>query len=96
MPVAAADAARSGCPTRLSKQSHNQRKPFAPSRGIVGAVFALSYAPGPEKKPWDKLMGYPTVHGRMDTENVVLANFGGSAACGGVGAYALSSHDQVC
>lgn len=63
--------------------------------GIVGAVFALGYTPGPEKKPWDTLMGYPTVYGRMDTKGVMLANFGGASGCGGVGAYALASHHAV-
>lgn len=95
MPVAPDAAAKSGCPTQLSRQSFNQRSPFSPALGLVGAVFALSFSPGPEKKPWDKLMGYPTVHGRMDVRNVHLANFDGAAACGGVGAYALASHKKV-
>lgn len=96
MPVADKDAATHGCPTRLSKQSFNKASPFSPALGLIGAVFALAYAPGPEKKPWDKVMGYPMVHGRMDVHNVHLANFGGDGACGGVGAYALASHDKVC
>jgi hypothetical protein len=93
--VGTANSAAYGCPTRLSAQSKNRAMPFTPMLGIVGAVFALAYTPGPEKKPWDMLMGYPMLLGRMDTEGVMLANFGGATACGGVGGYALASHVGV-
>lgn len=31
--------------------------------GLMASSFALDFAPGPEQKPWDKVMGYPLVHG---------------------------------
>ncbi len=47
----------SGCPPVLSRQSYNQASPFGESYGFLGATFAQAFTPGPEKKPWDGLMG---------------------------------------
>lgn len=84
-----------GCHPYLSTKSYNQLAPYTSSLGLVGANFALSYTPGPEHKPWDGLMGYPIVYGRTVVSGVTFADFGGDAACGGVGAYAITSHAKA-
>lgn len=48
----------------------------------MSATFGLGYTPGPEKKPWDGIMGYPTIHGRMDVMNSSFVNFDGLNECG--------------
>lgn len=51
-----------GCHKKLSRQSYNQATPFTPAVGLQSAMFALQFTVGPEKKPWDKPMGYSVVH----------------------------------
>lgn len=96
MPVDPDATAASGCPSRPSGQSKNKRSPFRRSVGLTPAVFALGFSPGPEPKPWDNIMGYPRVFGRTDVNNVEFSNYGGAAACGGAGSYAIHSHPAVC
>ncbi|KAG2496270.1 hypothetical protein HYH03_005503 [Edaphochlamys debaryana] len=84
-----------GCHPKLSRQSYNKATPFTPAVGIQSAMFALAYTPGPEKKPYDKPMGYATVHGRFDFSGLTMADFAGANGCGGVGSYALANHPEA-
>eukprot|EP00798_Chlamydomonas_sp_ICE-L_P008885 gene8886-3764_t len=50
-----------GCAPKVSSKSYNQETPFGASVAFGGAAFAQSFASGPEKKPWDSAMSYPTM-----------------------------------
>jgi hypothetical protein len=71
-----------GCHQNLSRQSYNRATPFGPSIGLQSSLFALEFTSGPEKKPWDHVMGYATVLGAMHVSNVTFASFKGAAGCG--------------
>eukprot|EP00967_Tisochrysis_lutea_P052333 scaffold64824_cov20-Tisochrysis_lutea.AAC.1 len=64
-----------------------QASPFGASIGLVHGVFALAYTPGPETKPWDELMGYPTVSGITKVKSTTFADHKGSSGCGVSGAW---------
>ena len=86
-----------GCHKKLSRQSYNKVAPFTPALGIKGSMFAMAFTPGPEKKPWDKMMGYAMVHGKFSVSGVTIADFLGPAGCGGSGAgtFALANHPEA-
>ncbi|KXZ54727.1 hypothetical protein GPECTOR_4g796 [Gonium pectorale] len=86
-----------GCHKKLSRQSYNQGEPFSPALGLQSAMFALGWAVGPEKKPYDKPMGYSVVHGYFNISGVTLADFYGPTGCGGgsAGTYALANHPMA-
>jgi hypothetical protein len=58
MCAAPADA---GCHQALSRQSYNKALPYGPAIGLQSSLFAIEFTSGPEKKPWDNVMGYPMV-----------------------------------
>jgi len=65
-----------GCHPNLSPQSHNKGGAFSPAIGLFAPTFAQSYAPGPDHKPWDSLMGYQLVQGSSTWTGTTLAGFG--------------------
>eukprot|EP00798_Chlamydomonas_sp_ICE-L_P004619 gene4619-14814_t len=71
-----------GCHPKLSSKSYNRFGAFTPSVGFVGATFAQGYATGPEKKPYDALMGYPTVGGIVKVNGTTFAEFKGATGTG--------------
>ncbi|GIM05166.1 hypothetical protein Vretimale_9611 [Volvox reticuliferus] len=86
-----------GCHPKLSSQSFNQDEPFTPAVGLQSSQFALGFAVGPEKKPYDKPMGYSLIHGMFNISSITLADFLGPAGCGGsqAGTYALANHPKA-
>ncbi|GIL91633.1 hypothetical protein Vretifemale_19242 [Volvox reticuliferus] len=86
-----------GCHPKLSHQSFNQDEPFTPAVGLQSSQFALGFAVGPEKKPYDKPMGYSLIHGMFNISSITLADFLGPAGCGGsqAGTYALANHPKA-
>ena len=75
--------------------SHLQGSPFGASVGLVHAVFAMAFSPGPEPKPWDTLKGYSTVHGMTRVKGTTFADFMGSAGCGVSGSPMSSAAQPV-
>lgn len=51
-----------GCPPKFSVQSFNTEQPFSPAVGMQSAQFALTFTPGPERKPYDAPMSYSVIH----------------------------------
>ncbi|GIL53440.1 hypothetical protein Vafri_9024 [Volvox africanus] len=86
-----------GCHPKLSSQSFNQLEPFTPAVGLQSAQFAVGFAIGPEKKPYDKPMGYSLVHGMLNISGITLADFLGKTGCGGsqTGTYALANQPKA-
>ncbi|EFJ47177.1 hypothetical protein VOLCADRAFT_92355 [Volvox carteri f. nagariensis] len=86
-----------GCHPKLSTQSFNQYDPFTPAVGLQSSQFALGFAVGPEKKPYDKPMGYSLIHGMFNISGITLADFLGPAGCGGSqsGTYALANQPKA-
>lgn len=83
---------RAGCHLKLSSQSYNKLSSlYTPAMGIVSSTFAMAFTAGPEKKPWDGIKGFPTIHGLMNVTGTTLADFAGASGCLG-GGFALSSH----
>jgi len=64
------------CHQNLSPKSHNKSGTFAGSTALVNPTFALSFSPGPDQKPYDKLMGYNVVNGSLTVTGTTFANFG--------------------
>ena len=86
----AGDGGEAGCHSLLSRVSYTS----GPTYGLVSATFAMSFAPGPEHKPWDMLMGYPTVLGRARIKGVTFADFYGEDGCG-EGTFAITNHAEA-
>ncbi|EFJ47178.1 hypothetical protein VOLCADRAFT_92358 [Volvox carteri f. nagariensis] len=86
-----------GCHPKMSLQSFNQYDPFTPAVGLQSSQFALGFAVGPEKKPFDKPMGYSLIHGMFNISGITLADFLGPAGCGGSqsGTYALANQPKA-
>ncbi|QDZ24800.1 fibrocystin-L [Chloropicon primus] len=72
-----------GCHMQTSTQSYriDSREP---SYGMLSFTSSLSFSPGPEKKPWDKEMGYPVVQGIAYLNDNVFAHYdaGDGSNCG--------------
>ena len=81
-----------GCAPKVTRQSYNQVSPFTPARGLVSAAFAIMFTPGPDKKPWDGLMGYPMIQGIARHWNITFADFQGPSCSAGT--YALGNHQM--
>jgi len=66
----------------LRSQSYNtDSSSYTPAVGLVGALFTLVFTSGPEKKPWDVNMGYPTILGVTRVNNFMFAEFQGEQGC---------------
>ncbi|XRA97477.1 fibrocystin-like protein [Pycnococcus provasolii] len=57
--------------------------------GLMASAFALGFSPGPEKKPWDKVMNYPIVHGYT---HVNVSSFHDFDQCDGISLFPISYH----
>jgi hypothetical protein len=57
----------------------------------------MGFTPGPEQKPWDGLMGYPTVHGVAYVDGTVIASWqpDDQSGCPGVARYAIANHAKA-
>lgn len=81
------------CCTNFLPRSCPFRDPTQDTVGIISAAFARSFSPGPDKKPWDSVMGYPIVHGYLNISKTHAFNFAGSSGdfCG-IKSYAMSNN----
>ena len=70
-----------GCAHKVTRQSYNQMSPFTPAMGLLSSAFAIGFTPGPERKAWDQLMGYPLILGIARHSSTTFADF----QVGGVG-----------
>ena len=80
-----------GCHMNPSSQSYSA---FGPQYGLVSSTFALGFSDLPEKKPWDKVMGYQLIHGLTHVDSNIFINYNGVDACGHE-QYSFANHPKA-